>query len=120
VKPPGWVAGRRYPAILRIHGGPVSQYANSFNTDWQVFAAASYGTDMYVREYEAELGLPWENLDAYLKVSRPFLEAGNITTPTLFLCGELVIYPDQYHGLDVPSYLVDRMQRYLDWYSKYL
>jgi dipeptidyl aminopeptidase/acylaminoacyl peptidase len=33
---------------------------------------------------------------------------------------ELVIYPDQYHGLDVPSYLVDRMQRYLDWYGKYL
>ena len=33
---------------------------------------------------------------------------------------QLVIYPKQYHGLQKPSYLRDRMQRYLDWYGKYL
>ena len=27
---------------------------------------AGYGTDMYVREYEAELGTPWKNLDVWL------------------------------------------------------
>jgi len=32
----------------------------------------------------------------------------------------LVIYPDQFHGLDVPSYITDRLQRYVDWYGKYL
>ena len=41
-----------------------------------------------MREYEQELGTPWKNLDAYLKVSFPFLHADRITTPTLFLCGE--------------------------------
>ena len=33
---------------------------------------------------------------------------------------QLVIYPGQFHGISIPSYRVDRMQRYLDWYAKYL
>ncbi len=74
-----------------------------------------------------------------------FLHADRIKTPTLFLCGEqdfnvpllnseqmyqalrslgvptqLVIYPGEHHGLRKPSYLKDRMQRYLDWHGKYL
>ena len=32
----------------------------------------------------------------------------------------LIIYPDQYHGLTRPSFVRDRLQRYLDWYAKYL
>jgi dipeptidyl aminopeptidase/acylaminoacyl peptidase len=80
-----------------------------------------------------------------MKVSYPFFKADRIKTPTLFLCGEkdfnvpllgseqmyqalrslgvdtqLVIYPNQYHGITIPSYRVDRMQRYVDWYDKYL
>lgn len=106
---------------------------------------AGYGTDMYVREYEAELGTPWKNFDLYVRNSYPLLHADRIRTPTLFLCGErdfnvpllnseqmyqalrstgvdsqLIIYPDQYHGLSKPSYQRDRMQRYLDWFAKYL
>jgi dipeptidyl aminopeptidase/acylaminoacyl peptidase len=105
----------------------------------------TYGHDQYAREYELELGTPWENPEAYRRVSYPFLEAPRITTPTLYQCGELdfnvpclgseqmyqalrslgvptrlVIYPGQYHGLAVPSYLRDRQQRNLDWYGKYL
>src|SRR5439155_20359630 len=41
VKPPDFVAGRRYPTILRIHGGPVSQYPNEF--DFQLQALAGHG-----------------------------------------------------------------------------
>ena len=33
---------------------------------------------------------------------------------------ELVIYPGQFHGLTVPSYERDRLQRYLNWFNKYL
>lgn len=234
VKPPSSAAGTRYPAILRIHGGPVSQYANSFSFEWQLLAAhgylvvagnprgssgrgeafssaiyadwgnkdaadvlalvdlvvargmadparlgvggwsyggmltnyviaqdkrfkaatsgaaisnilAGYGTDMYIREYEMELGVPWKNPAVWQRISFPFLQADRITTPTLFLCGEadfnvpllnseqmyqalrsqnvptqLVIYPGQNHGLSKPSYLKDRLVRYLDWYRKYL
>lgn len=106
---------------------------------------AGFGTDQYVRDYLAELGAPWENLDVWLRVSFPFFHADRITTPTLFLCGEkdfnvpllaseqmyqalrsrdvptqLVIYPGQYHTLDRPSYVRDRYQRYLDWYARFL
>src|SRR5688572_1593347 len=42
VKPVGYEAGKRYPTILRIHGGPVSQYNHEFMADWQVYANAGY------------------------------------------------------------------------------
>ena len=33
---------------------------------------------------------------------------------------QLVIYPGQFHGFTKPSYILDRYQRYLAWYAKYL
>jgi dipeptidyl aminopeptidase/acylaminoacyl peptidase len=33
---------------------------------------------------------------------------------------QLVIYPNQNHGISIPSYRVDRMRRVLDWYGTYL
>jgi dipeptidyl aminopeptidase/acylaminoacyl peptidase len=234
VKPVGYEAGKRYPTILRIHGGPVYQFSHEFMADWQVYAAngyavvaanprgssgrgfdfasaiyadwgnkdtadvlaavdhavrigvadprrlgigghsyggiltdhviardsrfkaaissagvaniyGSYGYDMYVREYELELGLPWRDREAYDRVSYPFFNVEKITTATLFLCEELdvnvpciggmqmyqalrtlgvptrlVIYPGEWHPVTIPSYLKDRMQRSLDWYGRYL
>ncbi len=104
-----------------------------------------YGTDQYVLEYDLELGVPWKNLDVWIKNSYPFLHADRIKTPTLYMVGsadvnvppwaseqmyqalktqgidtELVIYPDQHHHFVRPSYLLDRMQRWLAWYDKYL
>lgn len=32
----------------------------------------------------------------------------------------LVIYPDQHHGLTVPSYNRDRLRRYVEWWDRYL
>jgi dipeptidyl aminopeptidase/acylaminoacyl peptidase len=106
---------------------------------------AGYGTDHYQWEYEVELGLPWKTPDPWLHLSKPFLEADHIRTPTLFLCGEvdwnvplinseqmyqalrrlgvdteLVVYPGESHGLRVPSYRKDRLSRYLAWYDRYL
>lgn len=104
-----------------------------------------YGTDQYAVEYDVELGKPWENTEVWIKNSYPFLHADRIQTPTLFMVGsadvnvptwaseqmyqalkarridtELVIYPDQSHGFIRPSYIVDRMHRWLDWYAKYV
>jgi dipeptidyl aminopeptidase/acylaminoacyl peptidase len=42
VKPPGFEPGTRYPAFLRIHGGPQSQYDYSFHFGAQLFAANGY------------------------------------------------------------------------------
>ena len=104
-----------------------------------------YGTDQYIQQYENELGPPWKNQDVWLKVSYPFFHADRIKTPTLFMGGEkdfnvpllgseqmyqalrslgvateLVIYPNQHHGITTPSYRVDRLQRYLAWYDRFL
>jgi dipeptidyl aminopeptidase/acylaminoacyl peptidase len=42
VKPPDYQPGKKYPAVLRIHGGPVGQFENSFDEEWQWFAANGY------------------------------------------------------------------------------
>ena len=234
VKPVDFEPGKRYPTLLRLHGGPVYSYSHEFMSDWQAYAARGYavvainprgssgrgfdfsreiysdwgnkdvddvlaavdhvvargiadperlgiggwsyggilanaviardtrfkaaisgagasnmyamfGHDQYIREYELELGTPWNNREQYDRASAPFLHADRITTPTLFQCAEqdlnvpclgaeqmyqalrsqqvptqLVIYPGENHGLTVPSYLRDRLERNLAWYDKYL
>jgi dipeptidyl aminopeptidase/acylaminoacyl peptidase len=42
IKPPGFDPGVRYPAVLRIHGGPMLQYDFGFHFEGQLFAAAGY------------------------------------------------------------------------------
>ena len=42
VKPLNYQPGRRYPTILRIHGGPVYQFSHEFMADWQAYAANGY------------------------------------------------------------------------------
>jgi len=104
-----------------------------------------YGTDQYILQYEQELGVPWKGLEPWIRVSSAFLHADRIKTPTLFMCGEkdfnvpiagseqmyqalksrgidtqLVVYPGQYHGIMMPSYIRDRLERRLAWYGKYL
>ncbi len=41
-KPPDFNPALRYPTLLRIHGGPVSQFDFSFNFEAQLFAANGY------------------------------------------------------------------------------
>lgn len=42
VKPHGFDPGKKYPLILNVHGGPQSQWADSFRGDWQVYPGAGY------------------------------------------------------------------------------
>ena len=231
--PPDYDPRDKYPTILRIHGGPVSQYDFSFNRDAQLFAAngyvvvianprgssgygqdfsaalfaewgvkdfadvmaavdyaiaegysdparlgvggwsyggiltnyvitktdrfegaitgasevnyaANYGHDHYQQQWEAELGLPWENREAWEKIS-PFNDVGKVSTPTLVMGGkedwnvpiqnseqlyqalkrrgittQLVVYPDESHGISRPSFQKDRYDRYLAWYDTHV
>lgn len=104
-----------------------------------------YGTDQYIFQYDTEIGQPWQNKELWDKISYPFWQANRIKTPTLFLGGEkdmnvpitgseqmymalksqgidtqLIVYPNQNHGITLPSYQKDRYERYLAWYAKYL
>lgn len=234
VKPVGYVAGQKYPLLLRIHGGPNGQDQHAFSFERELFAAngyavlnvnyrgsngrgekyqqaiyadwgnkevvdllagvdyavstgiadpdrlgiggwsyggiltdytiattnrfkaatsgagsalqlSMYGSDQYIYQYEKEIGPPWKAQDLWIKISYPFFHADRITTPTLFLGGDkdfnvpviggeqmyqalrslnvptqLIVYPNQHHGLSLPSFNYDRLQRYLAWYDKYL
>jgi dipeptidyl aminopeptidase/acylaminoacyl peptidase len=111
------------------------------------FTVAFYGTDQYIIQYDYEIGPPWnpKSWETYQKISYPFLHADRIKTPTLFLGGErdfnvpvqggqqmyqalrslgidtqLIIYPNENHGITRPSYIRDRYERYLAWYDKYV
>src|SRR5579862_2358109 len=108
------------------------------------FFAALYGHDQYILDYDTELGQPWANRAVWDKIS--FInKVDRITTPTLFMGGEidwnvpiiggeemyeamkslgrqteLVVYPGEYHGFKTPSHIKDRLERNLAWYAHYV
>jgi len=42
IRPAGFEEGKKYPALLNIHGGPFTQYGNRFFDEFQVYAGAGY------------------------------------------------------------------------------
>ena len=42
VKPHGFTAGKRYPLVINVHGGPQMQWMDSYRADWQVYPGAGY------------------------------------------------------------------------------
>ncbi|MEM9820306.1 MAG: S9 family peptidase [Bacteroidota bacterium] len=105
---------------------------------------SNYGHDHYQKWWEIELGLPWENAEAWERIS-PFNKVDKITTPTLWIGGaldwnvpilnseqmyqamkrlgretQLVVYPGEHHGIGRPSFQKDRFERYLNWYDRYV
>ncbi|HXV36301.1 MAG TPA: S9 family peptidase [Myxococcota bacterium] len=106
----------------------------------------NFGHDQYQRWWRDELGLPWQTAsrELYDRLS-PFNRIENVTTPTLILGGkedwnvpiinseqlylalklrgvptELVVYPDEFHGIDTPTHAKDLYERYLAWFGHYL
>lgn len=135
------------------YGGILTDYTIATDTRFKagVSGAGSamqlsmYGTDQYVYQYEQELGAPWKNPEAWMKISYPFFKADRIVTPTLFMGGEkdvnvpiigseqmyqalssnnvetrLVVYPGMFHGPRAPSQRVDIVDRYLGWWERYV
>jgi len=42
LKPHGFDPAKKYPLVLNVHGGPQSQWSDSFRGDWQVYPGAGY------------------------------------------------------------------------------
>lgn len=57
--PPHAVPGRRYPVILDIHGGPHTEFGNSFFHEFQVFAARGYVVVYANPRGSVGYGYPW-------------------------------------------------------------
>jgi len=142
------VGGWSYGAILTDYMiATDTRFKGATSGAGTAFTVAFYGTDQYIIQYDYEIGPPWnpKAWETYQKISYPFLHADRIKTPTLFLGGErdfnvpvqggqqmyqalrslgidtqLIIYPNENHGITRPSYVRDRYERYLAWYDKYL
>jgi len=124
--------------------GQTSRFKAAISGAGEALNTALYGHDQYQKDYETELGRPWENESLWDKLS-PFYKVAKITTPTLFMGGsidwnvpilggeqmyqalkslgrqtELVVYPDEYHEFKTPSHIKDRFERYLAWYGHYV
>jgi dipeptidyl aminopeptidase/acylaminoacyl peptidase len=146
------------PARLTIggwsYGGILTDYTTASDNRFKAAISGAgnasplsfYGADMYVLQFDNEIGPPWKSLKTYLKLAYPFLEADKrMHTPTLYMGGtadfnvpiegseqmyqtlrslgvptELVVYPDQFHGFTRPSYIRDRYERWLAWLEKYV
>src|SRR5262249_32764615 len=69
-RPPSAASGK-LPTILRIHGGPVSQYSSGFNLEWQMLAARGFavvsanprGSSGYGRNFSRVIWADWGNKD---------------------------------------------------------
>jgi dipeptidyl aminopeptidase/acylaminoacyl peptidase len=67
VKPHGFDPNKKYPLILNVHGGPQSQWSDSFRGDWQVYPGAGYvvafpnphGSTGYGQEFTAQISGDW-------------------------------------------------------------
>jgi dipeptidyl aminopeptidase/acylaminoacyl peptidase len=107
---------------------------------------SEYGTEEHPSDDEWFYGLPYEpeKVAGFLN-SSPFVHLKNAKTPTLILQGdsdstdplgqsqelyrglkrygvetEFVVYPREGHGLQEEKHLIDRLNRILAWYDKYL
>ncbi|MDP4238908.1 MAG: S9 family peptidase [Bacteroidota bacterium] len=67
VKPHDFDPNKKYPLVLNVHGGPQSQWMNSFRGDWQVYPGAGYvlafanphGSTGYGQDYTSEISGDW-------------------------------------------------------------
>lgn len=139
------VGGWSYGGILTNYMITQStRFAGAVSGASEVNHRANYGHDHYQLQWEVEFGLPWENIEAWEAIN-PFNDVGNITTPTLVMGGhedwnvpiqnseqlyqalkrmgidtQLVVYPEEHHGIRRPSFQRDRYERYIAWFSKYV
>jgi dipeptidyl aminopeptidase/acylaminoacyl peptidase len=124
--------------------GQTSRFKAAISGAGEALNVSLYGHDQYQKDYETELGQPWENEALWDKLS-PFYRVAKITTPTLFMGGnmdwnvpivggeqmyqalkslgretELVVYPDEFHEFKTPSHIKDRLERQLAWFGHYV
>jgi dipeptidyl aminopeptidase/acylaminoacyl peptidase len=134
------------------YGGYMSEWAITQTTRFKAAVsgaglanlASEFGTEAGSSYDQWFFGVPYENLDVFMK-SSPIKYLRNAKTPTLILQGEadrtdpigqsqelyrglkyygveaeLVLYPREGHGLTEEKHLIDRLNRIVSWYEKHL
>lgn len=67
VKPHGFDPNKKYPLVINVHGGPQSQWMDSYRADWQVYPGAGYvvaypnphGSTGYGQQYCLDISGSW-------------------------------------------------------------
>jgi dipeptidyl aminopeptidase/acylaminoacyl peptidase len=139
------VGGHSYGAISTdFIIAQTARFKGAISDAGEALNVTLYGHDQYQKDFETELGPPWENQALWDKLS-PFYRVAKITTPTLFMGGnidwnvpiiggeqmyqamkslgretELVVYPDEFHEFKFPSHIKDRLERQLAWFGHYV
>jgi dipeptidyl aminopeptidase/acylaminoacyl peptidase len=93
VKPHGFDPQKKYPLILNVHGGPQSQWADSYRGDWQVYPGKGYvvafpnptGSSGHGQDFVDAIGCDWGGrvFDDLMKVTDaleelPFVDKNNM------------------------------------------
>ena len=139
------VGGHSYGAISTdFIIAQTTRFKGAMSDAGEALSLTGYGHDQYFKDYELELGHPWENRAPWERTSQ-FYNVAKITTPTLFMGGaidwnvpiiggeqmyqamkslgretELVVYPDEYHEFKTPSHIKDRLIRQMAWWDHYV
>ncbi len=81
VLPPGYQAGRRYPLVQVIHGGPVGTSADSFHPRWnaQLFAAPGYVVALVNFHGSSSFGQPFVESILGAHPDKPFTDVMKAT-----------------------------------------
>jgi dipeptidyl aminopeptidase/acylaminoacyl peptidase len=97
VKPANFQAGRKYPLVLFIHGGPWSMYDVGFNWSFQNFAANGYavlytnprGSTGYGQEFVngIQFSYPGKDYDDLMAGVDAAIAKGYIDERNMFVCG---------------------------------
>jgi dipeptidyl aminopeptidase/acylaminoacyl peptidase len=95
--PPGFDPARRYPLLLEIHGGPISNYGDRFSAEFQLYAAAGYvvvysnprGSTGYGEEFGDLLyhDYPGNDYDDLMSAVDAVIDRGYVDEQELFVTG---------------------------------
>ena len=132
VKPPDFDPQRKYPLILEIHGGPISNYGDRFSAEIQLYATAGYvvlytnprGSTSYGGEFGDLLyhNYPGEDYDDVISGVDAVIAKGYIDDRNLFVTGGSA-------GGILTAWIVGKTNRFaaavsakpvINWYSKVL
>jgi dipeptidyl aminopeptidase/acylaminoacyl peptidase len=97
IKPADFDAGKKYPMVLWIHGGPWSIYTVAFSWEWQNFAANGYGvlytnprgSTGYGQDFVngIQYSYPGKDFDDLMAGVDAALAKGWIDEKNLYVCG---------------------------------